>query len=99
VLFKLLPSWQCLLARYFPNSLFEILFASAVAGDKALSTNTDFRKLFIGVLKECLCNNAAGYLRDVWAYVGALAGHLEQGGCQNALAACGSGQLVAMHDS
>jgi pimeloyl-ACP methyl ester carboxylesterase len=69
VLFKLLSYWQCLLARYFPNSLFEMLFASAVAGDKTLATNTDFKKSINGVLKECFCNNAAGYLRDVLAYV------------------------------
>lgn len=69
VVFKLLFYWQCLLARYCPDILCDMLFASAVAGDKTLATNPDFRKFIIGVLKECLGKKVAGYLRDVLAYV------------------------------
>lgn len=69
VLFRLLSYSQCLLARYCPDILFSMLFASAIAGDKTLATSPDFRKFIVGVLKECFGNNVAGYLRDVLAYV------------------------------
>lgn len=69
VLFKLLTRWQSLLARYFPNTLFGMLFASAVAGDHPLRTDQAFKTFICRLLTDCFGSNASGYLRDVLAYV------------------------------
>ncbi len=69
LLFKLLSAWQGILASHFPKVLFDMLFASAVAGDKALARNPAFRQLMANVLSDCFYGHAGGYLRDVRAYV------------------------------
>jgi pimeloyl-ACP methyl ester carboxylesterase len=68
-LFLLLSSWQGLLARYFPNFLFRMLFASAVAGDALLCIDPAFRSWTTRLLTDCFCRNLSGYVRDVLAYV------------------------------
>jgi pimeloyl-ACP methyl ester carboxylesterase len=68
-LFLFLSSWQGLLARYFPNFLFRMLFASAVAGDKLLCSDPAFRNWTTNLLTDCFGRNVSGYVRDVLAYV------------------------------
>jgi pimeloyl-ACP methyl ester carboxylesterase len=67
--FKLLSYWQGLLATFAPKLLFGMLFASAMAADKDLATNAEFKLFMHRVLRECFCGNVPGYLRDVQAYV------------------------------
>lgn len=69
ILFVLLSYWQGLLALLFPNTLFRLLFASAVGGDKALSGDREFQSSIAKVLKSCFIGRVQGYLRDVKAYV------------------------------
>jgi len=68
-LFLLLSYWQGLLARVYPKALFRLLFASAVAGDKALAGESEFQSSITKVLKSCFTNHVRGYVRDVIAYV------------------------------
>lgn len=69
LVFKMLSYWQGVLAVLFPKLLFGMLFSSAVAGDKKLTADDDFRKSMGQVFRECFGGNVAGYLRDVQAYV------------------------------
>jgi pimeloyl-ACP methyl ester carboxylesterase len=68
-LFLLLSSWQGLLARYFPNFLFRMLFASATAGDQLLCRDPAFRSWATRLLTDCFDRDGSGYVRDVLAYV------------------------------
>jgi pimeloyl-ACP methyl ester carboxylesterase len=68
-LFLFLSSWQGLLARYFPNFLFRMLFASATAGDQLLCRDPAFRNWTTNLLTDCFGRNVSGYVRDVLAYV------------------------------
>ncbi len=68
-LFKLLSYWQKILALFFPNALFQMLFASAVGGDKALAADREFRSGMIEILRACFISRISGYARDVGAYV------------------------------
>jgi len=69
VLFVLLSYWQGLLALFFPNALFRLLFASAVGGDKALSVDHAFQSGIAKVLRSCFIGRVQGYVRDIKAYV------------------------------
>ncbi|MEQ1560892.1 MAG: alpha/beta hydrolase [Methyloglobulus sp.] len=69
-LFVLLSYWQGLLALLFPNTLFHLLFASAVGKDKALAIDSDFKAKISKLFKSCfLGSNVRGYVRDIKAYV------------------------------
>lgn len=68
-LFVLLSYWQKLLALFFPNALFRLLFASAAGGDKALVTNREFQSSITKILRSCFIGRVPGYTRDVKAYV------------------------------
>ncbi|MGR9013068.1 MAG: alpha/beta fold hydrolase [Gammaproteobacteria bacterium] len=69
VLFVLLSYWQRLLALFFPDALFRLLFASAAGEDKALAANRAFRPSITQVLRSCFIHRVPGYARDVKAYV------------------------------
>lgn len=68
-LFVLLSYWQSLLALFFPNALFRLLFASAAAGDKALAKDREFQSSIIKILRSCFIGRVLGYSRDIKAYV------------------------------
>lgn len=68
-LFILLSYWQGLLALFFPNALFRLLFASAAAADKALVADPAFQSSITKVLKSCFRGRVRGYARDIGAYV------------------------------
>lgn len=67
--FRLLSTWQALLARYAPGFLFNMLFATAQAADRELLENSQFRQQTIEQLRHCFSEGLAGYERDVRAYV------------------------------
>lgn len=69
LLFVLLSYWQRLLALYFPNTLFGLLFASAVGGDRDLVANRQFQSSIVNGLKWCFINHVPGYAREIKAYV------------------------------
>lgn len=69
VLFILLCYWQRLLARFFPDALFRLLFSSAVGSDKALAADRGFQTSIKQILKSCLIDRVRGYTRDIAAYV------------------------------
>lgn len=68
-IFVLLSYWQGLLALFFPNALFRLLFANTVGGDKALVSNRQFQSSIIKILKSCFIGRVHGYTRDIKAYV------------------------------
>lgn len=68
-LFALLSYWQGLLAWLSPKALFRLLFASAAAGDKALSVDQKFQSNITKVLRSCFIGHVRGYVRDLRAYV------------------------------
>ena len=67
LLFRLVSSWQGLLARYVPGLLFKMLFASAQAADQDLRGDEQFRRRTLEQLHHCFAH-AGGYVRDVQAY-------------------------------
>jgi len=69
MLFILLSYWQGLLTWLFPKALFRLLFASAVAGDKALVVEQVFQSRIIKVLMMCFLGRVPGYVRDIRSYV------------------------------
>ena len=69
VLFVLLSYWQKLLARFFPNVLFDLLFANAAGKDKALVVTPQFQAHIIKTLKSCFMDRIQGYTREIKAYV------------------------------
>lgn len=69
ILFILLSYWQGLLAWLFPKALFRLLFASAVAGDKALVVDQVFQSRIIKVLRLCFLGRIPEYVRDIRFYV------------------------------
>lgn len=68
-LFLGLSLWQGLLARFFPNALFRLLFASATGADKALAAEPRFQSAITQALRSCFVGRVRGYARDVDAYV------------------------------
>lgn len=68
-LFALLSYWQGLLTWLSPKALFRLLFASAAAGDKALSVDQEFQSAITKILRSCFMGRVQGYVRDVRAYV------------------------------
>jgi pimeloyl-ACP methyl ester carboxylesterase len=68
-LFVFLSYWQSLLAWFFPNALFRLLFASVSGQDKALAADKAFQSGIIKVLRSCFIGRVLGYARDVKAYV------------------------------
>ncbi|MFA5923744.1 MAG: alpha/beta hydrolase [Methylococcaceae bacterium] len=69
ILFVLLSYWQELLALFFPNALFRLLFASAAADDKALAADREFQSSITKVLRSCFIGHVQGYTRDIRTYV------------------------------
>jgi pimeloyl-ACP methyl ester carboxylesterase len=67
--FAKLTRLQGWLARHAPGLLLRLLFARAAGADRALSRDLVFRRDLAGVLAEALGPSAAGYRRDVLAYV------------------------------
>lgn len=67
--FILLSHWQGLLARFFPDALYRLLFASAMGADKALAAEPGFRSGITRVLRSCFSGRVRGYARDVRDYV------------------------------
>jgi len=76
LLFSLLSRWQGLLARLAPGFLFNMLFASARAGDLELRADTQFRHRTTQQLRQCFVSRVAGYIRDMQAYVMPWSAHL-----------------------
>ena len=68
-LFVLLSYWQSLLALFFPNALFRLLFASAGGQDKALAADKEFQSGITNILRSCFIGRVPGYARDIKAYV------------------------------
>lgn len=68
-LFILLSYWQRLLALFFPDALFRVLFASAAGHDKALTADREFQSSVTQVLRLCFVDRVRGYARDIEAYV------------------------------
>ena len=69
VLFVLLSYWQELIALFFHNALFRLLFANTAGGDKTLAVNRQFQSSIIKILKSCFVGRIHGYARDINAYV------------------------------
>lgn len=69
LIFSLVSRWQGLLARFAPNALYTMLFASATGGDRVLSENSDFRHVILSVLDSSFQISVKGYMRDVQQYV------------------------------
>jgi pimeloyl-ACP methyl ester carboxylesterase len=67
--FARLTRVQCWLARRAPRLLQALLFAGAAGADKPLSRQPAFRAELRAVLVQALGPSAAGYRRDVLAYV------------------------------
>lgn len=68
-LFILLSYWQGLLALFFPNALFRLLFANAAGDDKALAADREFQSSITNLLRSCFIGRVRGYARDIGAYV------------------------------
>lgn len=69
LLFRLLSSWQGLLAKCAPDLLYRMLFSSAQAADKGLAEDAQFHARTKKQLRHCFGQCVAGYVRDVKAYV------------------------------
>jgi len=69
LVFHLLARVQGLVASACPGLLFRMLFASAVGEDKTLAANDTFKTAITKILKLSYSNFAAGYARDIAAYV------------------------------
>ncbi|MDD5410329.1 MAG: alpha/beta hydrolase [Methylobacter sp.] len=67
--FHLLVRLQGLIAAACPNLVFRMMFASVVGEDKILAASGDFQTFIIDMLKLCFTHYAAGYTRDIGAYV------------------------------
>lgn len=68
-LFMALSYWQGLLARFFPDALFRLLFSSAAGEDKALAATAEFRSGMTWILRSSFTGGIRGYARDIGAYV------------------------------
>lgn len=69
LLFELLSYWQSVLAKYFYNALFRLLFADVMGKDKELVVNSEFQSTIIKILKSCFTDNIQGYIREIKTYV------------------------------
>jgi pimeloyl-ACP methyl ester carboxylesterase len=69
LVFHLLARVQGLVAIACPGLLFRMLFASATGEDKSLAANDAFKIAITEMLKLSYSNYAAGYARDIAAYV------------------------------
>jgi pimeloyl-ACP methyl ester carboxylesterase len=69
VFFVLLSYWQGVLARYFPNALFSLLFANVTGKDKELVVNKEFHSTIIKTSNSCFTGNIRGYIREIETYV------------------------------
>lgn len=68
-IFRWMVGFQRLLARWSPALLRKMLFASAAGEDKKLSSSPEFITYIEPLLSRCFRFSAAGYLRDIAAYV------------------------------
>lgn len=68
-LFTLLSYWQGLLAQFFSEALFRLLFAGAKGADKELANKSAFQSSITQVLISCFTGYAHDYIRDLKAYV------------------------------
>lgn len=69
LVFHLQACVQGLVAAVWPGLLFRMLFASAAGEDKTLAANNVFKTAIKKILKLSYSNYAAGYARDIAAYV------------------------------
>lgn len=69
LLFSALSYWQSLLAKFAPELLYKMLFASARSQDRELASSAAFKRLLMPVLVDCFSRDVSGYIRDVKAYV------------------------------
>ncbi|PHR91300.1 MAG: hypothetical protein COA69_12375 [Robiginitomaculum sp.] len=60
---------QSLLVRYAPNTLYNIVFSSAVGGDIPLAKNEGFKAVIIGILKTTVTTGSKAYVRELCTYV------------------------------
>lgn len=76
-LFRHATRMQGWLAALAPVLLFRMLFATAAGADRDLAADPEFQKGLAPVLRRALGPEAAGYVRDVSAYVSPWAGRLD----------------------
>lgn len=69
VVFKVMLSFQRLLARFLPSILTKMLFSTAAGKDISLSRNSEFLAYIVPVLRRCFITNSSGYSRDIFSYV------------------------------
>lgn len=67
--FHLLTRLQGLIASTHPSLVFRMMFANAAGEDKRLAASSEFQTAITGILKLCFTRYAAGYVRDIGAYV------------------------------
>lgn len=67
--FQLLVRLQSLIALVCPGLAFRMMFAGAAGEDKVLAAGGEFKTVISNILKSCFSRHAAGYARDVRAYV------------------------------
>jgi len=67
--FHFLVRLQGLIAAVRPGLVFRMMFANAAGEDKRLAASNEFQNAITGILKLCFTHHAAGYARDVRAYV------------------------------
>jgi len=68
-IFAFISYWQGFIAKVAPNTLFNILFSTAVKEDKILAKNNEFKKIIMPVLTQCFSSNLSGYIREIKHYV------------------------------
>jgi len=68
-IFSLLTRYQKLMALLAPFMLVNMFFSSAVAKDKELSKQRDFKRYMASLLKQCFQNRSIGYKRDIKFYL------------------------------
>jgi pimeloyl-ACP methyl ester carboxylesterase len=67
--FHLLIRLQGLIASIRPDLVFRMMFANAAGEDQRLAASGEFQSAITGILKLCFTRYAAGYARDIRAYV------------------------------
>jgi pimeloyl-ACP methyl ester carboxylesterase len=68
-LFKAMACGQAALARWRPGALRRVLFRRAAGEDRVLAADPAFRASMNDLLRSCLFERRAGYVRDILAYV------------------------------
>ncbi len=69
IAFRALTWAQAQLARWAPDRLYQSIFASALGADRDLRADVHFKQVIQTVIGRTLQSGAAGYRREVLAYV------------------------------